>query len=762
MAGATGKRARPLADQRDMSENRVEGVERALEEALREMRPHARRLGPSEPLRAGSTLRAGRALALFEAQLESRAIDLEARRLRAEGTGYYTIQSAGHEQNAVLGALLRPSDPCLLHYRSGALMMARAQQEPAIDPVFDALLGICASSDDPIAQGRHKVFGSRRLWVIPQTSTVASQLPKAAGMAFAHERALRIGIQSALPRDAIVCCSFGDGSANHATALSGIHAARYAHRRGNGVPLLLVCEDNGLGISVETPRRWIKESFGALPHLSYLEARGDLVEIWQAAERAIELCRRARAPVFLHLHCVRLFGHAGSDVESGYRSLDEIRRSEARDPLLHNAQLLVECGAAAPEELLTLRERVRARVRDAGAKASARPKLASRAAVMAPLAPADPAACRADAERQAARELRERVFPQGLPERARAPARRTLAGCIQAALADELARRPELLVFGEDVGRKGGVYHVTAGLQERFGPQRVFDTLLDETTILGVAQGAALCGLLPVPEIQYLAYLHNAIDQLRGEASSLGFFSSGQFQNPMVVRIAGLAYQKGFGGHFHNDHAIGALREIPGLCIAVPARGDDAARLLRGALALARVGGRVVCFLEPIALYHEKDLYEPGDGLWLSDYPSPGSALLPGEVALYGDAGDGPPGLLIVSYGNGLRLSLRAQRTLAREQGLSAAVLDLRWLAPLALDAVHERARVCGRVLFVDECRASAGVADALIAGLCERGFPGPLGSVRAADSFVPLGPAAEHVLVSERDIVAAALRLSS
>ncbi len=120
-----------------------------------------------------------------------------------------------------------------------------------------------------------------------------------------------------------------------------------------------------------------------------------------------------------------------------------------------------------------------------------------------------------------------------------------------------------------------------------------------------------------MPEIQYLAYLHNAEDQLRGEAASLQFFSTGQFRNPMVVRVAGLAYQKGFGGHFHNDDAIAVLRDIPGLVIAVPARGDDAAAMLRTCLAAADIDGSVCVFLEPIALYHTRDLYEPGDGGWL-------------------------------------------------------------------------------------------------------------------------------------------------
>src|SRR5205814_6913054 len=150
------------------------------------------------------------------------------------------------------------------------------------------------------------------------------------------------------------------------------------------------------------------------------------------------------------------------------------------------------------------------------------------------------------------------------------------------------------------------------GLLRRFGAGRVFDTPLDEQAILGLALGAGLTGLLPVPEIQYLAYLHNAADQIRGEAATLPFFSSGRYRNPMVVRIAGLGYQKGFGGHFHNDNAAAALRDIPGLCSAVPARPDDAAAMLRTFLAAAEADGTVCVFLEPIALYHERDALVTG------------------------------------------------------------------------------------------------------------------------------------------------------
>ncbi|MEJ7725354.1 MAG: MFS transporter, partial [Ilumatobacteraceae bacterium] len=160
---------------------------------------------------------------VFDSQLRSRHLDLTARWLRAEGVGFYTIGSAGHEANAWIAAAVRPTDPALLHYRSGGFYLSRAAQIGARggadhDGVSDVLLGLLASVDEPIAGGRHKVFGHRRLAVIPQTSTIASHLPRALGVAFAIGRAGRLGLDTEWPSDAITVCSFGDASLNHSTA----------------------------------------------------------------------------------------------------------------------------------------------------------------------------------------------------------------------------------------------------------------------------------------------------------------------------------------------------------------------------------------------------------------------------------------------------------------------------------------------------------------------------------------------------------------
>jgi 2-oxoisovalerate dehydrogenase E1 component len=224
----------------------------------------------------------------------------------------------------------------------------------------------------------------------------------------------------------------------------------------------------------------------------------------------------------------------------------------------------------------------------------------------------------------------------------------------------------------------------------------------------------------------------------------------------MVVRVAALAYQKGFGGHFHNDNGVAAVREIPGVLVGCPARGDDAARMLRTMVGAARGCGRVSVLLEPIALYHLKDLHEDGDNGWMTPYPAPAEQLKLGEVGVYGEGTD----LCIASYANGLYMSLRVARRL-EESGIGARVIDLRWLQPLPLQALAEHAAACGRLLVVDECRASSGIADTVVADVHER-FAGRVATRRvvAPDTYIPLGGAANLVLVQEADIEAGARAL--
>lgn len=717
-------------------------------EALPERPP----LDVDAPVRPGCGLSGRRALELFESQLESRHLDGAARRLRAGGRGYYTIGSSGHEGNAAVACALRPTDPCLLHYRSGAFFVERARAEASVDALRDVLLGCVAGRDEPIAGGRHKVFGSRPLLVPPQTSTIASHLPKAMGLAFALDQRRHLGAGVDLPDDAIVMCSFGDASASHSTAVGAVNAARHTAFQRLPMPLLLVCEDNGLGISVPTPPGFVEATFAGREDLRYLHADGcDLLEAFAAASEAVAWVRERRRPALLHLSVVRLLGHAGSDVEAAYRTPAQLREGVARDPLARTAAILAEAGVSTPAALLRLHADVRARVDAIAREVSSAEPLRDADDVMWPLSPRRPEVVAAEAARLGSATERARLHGERLPE---AAGPLTLCQQLNSALADLLAAHPGALVFGEDVARKGGVYGVTRGLHRRAGVRRVFDTLLDEQSILGLALGAAQAGLLPIPEIQYLAYLHNAEDQLRGEAATLSFFSQGAFRNGLVVRVAAYAYQRGFGGHFHNDGSVAVLRDVPGLVIASPSRGDDAAAMLRTCVAAARVDGTVCVFLEPIALYHERDLHDEGDQRWATPY-APGDAAPLGVGRTHGDGRD----LLLVSFANGVRMSLRVAARLA-DRGVSARVLDLRWLSPMPTDDLLREAGECAAVLVVDETRRTGGVAEGVLAELVDAGHAGPMARVTSRDCFVPLGDAARHVLLSEGDIESAALQL--
>ncbi|WP_431975052.1 transketolase C-terminal domain-containing protein [Micromonospora haikouensis] len=836
-------------------------------EALAGLAAAPRRRDPAERVHDGAPLTGAQLLDLFDAQITSRQLDLAGRWLRSFGEGFYTIGSAGHEGNAAVAAALRPGDPALLHYRSGAFYCLRAAQaagevafpgpegendaptpgaqatppeaapagpEAAPTPsaaegtppatktpaeveagaeagagvevadgttdgpagrdgaagredayagaARDVLRGMVASAREPIAGGRHKVFGRADLAIVPTTSTIASHLPRAVGAGLALERLRRrdpagrragadplgdVGQppRSPWPPDAIVVCSFGDASVNHASATAAFNTAGWYDHTGLRIPVLFVCEDNGLGISVRSPKGWVEATLRSKPGIRYFSADGtDPVQAYEAAVEAAGWVRRHRRPAVLHLSTVRLMGHAGADAETAYRSSGEIAADLDRDPLLATAGLLVAAGVATTDELLARYDERGWQVRRIAEEVLGEPKLASAAEVVAETAPRRPARVAravADAATRAGgagAAARADVFGGRLPE---AAGPLTLAQSINAALADGMLDHPGMVVFGEDVAARGGVYGVTKGLRDRYGAARVFDTLLDETSILGLGLGAGLAGLLPVPEIQYLAYLHNAEDQLRGEAATIRFFSSGAFRNPMVVRVPGLAYQEGFGGHFHNDNSLAVLRDVPGLVIAVPARPDDAAAMVRTCLASAAVDGSVCVLVEPIALYHTRDLYTEGDGEWLADYAGPGAWAAGhapvGRARVYGvgSAED----VTIVTFGNGVPMSLRAAATLA-DEGIGSRVVDLRWIAPLPVADIVREASVTGRVLVVDETRRSGGVGEGVLAALVDGGFVGAARRVASVDSFVPLGPAARAVLVTEDAITQGARTL--
>ncbi|WP_372613997.1 thiamine pyrophosphate-dependent enzyme [Halomonas sp.] len=670
---------------------------------------------------------------LFESQVLSRQLDLHARRLQARGEAFYTIGSSGHEGNAAIAAAFRVTDPAFLHYRDAAFLLQRSKQLPGQTSTYDMLLSFVASSADPVSGGRHKVLGSKALNVPPQTSTIASHPPKAVGAAHSLGLWRRLRGSGEWPADSVVLCSFGDASFNHSTTQGALNAAAWAAYQGAPMPLVMVCEDNGIGISMPTPAGWIEQSMRGRPGFHYISCDGlDLLDTYRAAREAERLARRLKQPVFLHMHCVRLMGHAGSDAQQAYLSAKQIKAAEACDPLLYSAGLLLRHGVLDAEAIQALYHHIGERVARVAEAAIRQPKLESAEAVMASIVPPS-------------RPSRRRSVKSDVDE---TPA--TMARLLSQTLYRLMAEYPHLVMAGEDIGRKGGVYGVTQRLQAKYGAYRIIDTLLDEQSILGLGIGLAQNGFVPIVEIQFLAYLHNAEDQLRGEAATLSFFSQGQYTNPMVIRIAGLGYQKGFGGHFHNDNALAVLRDIPGLLVACPSNAADAVGLLQEAVRLADEEQRIVVMLEPIALYHCRDLIEEGDQRWSFADPGPEHRLPVGALGQWGEGRD----LAIVTYGNGAYLAHQARERL-EAQGIRLRIIDLRWLTALDHDEIHRRVADCTQVLCVDECRRSGSPSEEIITGLVERGVESHrLHRLTAEDSFIPLGPAATVTLPSVAAIV--------
>ncbi|SEL11009.1 branched-chain alpha-keto acid dehydrogenase E1 component [Roseovarius nanhaiticus] len=700
--------------------------------------------GGADPV---ASLGAQDAIRLFRAQCLSRALDRTSRAMQKAGQGFYTIGSSGHEGMAAVAHALRPDDIAFLHYRDAAFQIARADQVPGQSILWDMLLSFACSSEDPVSGGRHKVLGSKALMIPPQTSTIASHLPKAVGAAYGIGLARRRPPEHrVLPEDAIAVATFGDASLNHSTAQGAINTAGWTSVQSVPLPLLLVCEDNGIGISTPTPKGWVAASMRHRPGIRYFSANAlDIYETAQVAAEAARYVRCHRKPAFLHLTMVRLYGHAGADLPTTYMPAAQVEAEEANDPLLHSVRLLDAAGAMGRADALAIYDETCARVSRVAEEVVTRPHLKTAKDVMASIIPprrlCAPSNGPSEEARQAAfgSDLKQMEQPQ------------PMSRLINWALTDLMATHGELALMGEDVGRKGGVYGVTQRLQQRFGTDRVIDTILDEQSILGLAIGMAHNGFVPIPEIQFLAYLHNAEDQLRGEAATLPFFSQGQFTNPMVLRIAGLGYQKGFGGHFHNDNSLAVLRDIPGLIVACPSTGPDAAKMLRECVRLAREEQRVVVFVEPIALYPMRDLFEAGDNAWIGTYPAPDERIRLGEVGVHGQGRD----LAILTYGNGHYLSRQAQKTLGA-QGIDARVIDMRWIAPLPEKALLDAVRGCGSVLVVDECRRTGGQAEALMALIVERAEL-PVTRLTAEDSFIATGLAYAATMPSVDSIVAAA-----
>lgn len=612
--------------------------------------------------------------------LRSRLLDeLEERELAPKGLVKYQFSAKGHELAQVLLAknLVHPHDAAAVYYRSRPFALACGLR---LEEALRSSLARQGSMSEGRDVGVMFNLPSRGgVTVLPTAGDVGSQYAPAAGWAQAvlyHARVL--GERDWQGAIAVACG--GEGS----VAANGFWAALVMATTLK-LPMLFLIEDNGRAISapasLQTPDGNVAANLRSFGNLKVLDGPGFAPEeTAKLVAEAVRWVREGHGPCLLRLEVPRLSGHTFIDTQA-YRDAEELQREHEKDPLLRLSQLFGE------EAWQQLEKEAEAEIRQALQEALAAPTPPPEKAATGVFAPVPPGW--KGAERPAA---------PGAPA---AGPRINLVEGIRRTLASELAANPRVLVFGEDVGVKGGVHGATLDLQRQFSRERVFDTSLSEVGILGRAEGMALAGLRPVPEIQFRKYADPAYDTLV-DIGLVRWRSAGKFAAPVVVRMP-LGVGRKTGDPWHSFSAEAVYAHTLGWRIAFPSNAADAVGLLRAALR----GEDPVIFLEHRALLDSPEARRPYPG---DDF------VLPFGVAERLLAGDR---VTVVTWG------AMVYRCLAAAQAFPAQVdlWDLRTLSPWDREAVVASVKKTGRLLVVHEDTLTAGFGAEIVACVVEEAF---------------------------------------
>ncbi|MBV9611674.1 MAG: hypothetical protein JO091_04345, partial [Acidobacteriaceae bacterium] len=588
--------------------------------------------------------------------LTSRALDdFEETKLLPEKKVLYQFSARGHElAQILLGTLLTGThDAASGYYRSRPLLLTLGLT------VTDALASDMAKSGG-VSDGRDigVVFNLPRktgVTVLPMAGGVGTQYTTTAGWA----RAIvyhRDTLDDEAYRDAIAVALGGDGSVATNGFWSALNTATTQR-----LPMLFFIEDNGFGLSVpstrQTPGGNIAANLASFRNLRIISGDGcSPLDAASCVPEAVETVRGGRGPVLVRLTMPRLAGHSGQDTQA-YKSRELVHFEHAKDPLTALRRCLVP-AVLSEQDWKHLETAAREDVEKAYEEAAARPEPNPSAITRYVFAPDEPRV-----------ELRAPT-----PERVRI----NMLTAIRRTLGHELKVNPKLLIFGEDVGAKGGVHTTTMGLQEAFGADRVFDTSLSEEGIIGNAVGMALAGLRPVPEIQFRKYVEPAMEQLN-DCGTMRWRTANKFAAPIVVRMPGGFSKCGDPWHSVSGEAIFA--HAAGWQVIVPSNAEDAVGLLRTALRSPNPS----IFLEHRHLLDAASARRPYPG---DDY------VLPLGVANVVQQGRR---LTIVSWGAMLERCVAA----AEQASASIEIIDLRTIVPWDRAIVVESAKKTRRCLIV-------------------------------------------------------------
>ncbi|MBW3661106.1 MAG: dehydrogenase E1 component subunit alpha/beta [Gemmatimonadetes bacterium] len=677
---------------------------------------------------------------MYRWMYSARRVDDKEIQLKRQNKIFFQISGAGHEAvQAAAARLLRPShDWFYLYYRDRALCLGLGLSIDAM------LLQAVGAAEDPQSGGRQMPshWSSRELNIVSTSSPTGTQFLNAVGCAEARWRKARIeglGDDPDVREDDIVLVTSGDGTTSEGEFWESLNTACNLQ-----LPVLYLIEDNEYAISVpveiQTAGGSISRLVRSFPSLHVGECDGtDPVAAYESLGEAVAWCRERRGPALVHAHVIRPYSHSLSDDERMYKP-DEQREEEAgRDPLSTYPRFLLEEGIATEEELEALREDVDREIAEATERALAAPQPEPETALLHVYSEdVDPAS---------------RTFAS---EPAFEGEATTMVDLLNACLADEMARDPRIVVFGQDVADvsreevldqvkgKGGVFKVTANLQRKFGGVRVFNTPLAEANILGRAVGMATRGLKPVCEIQFYDYIWPGYMQIRNELALLRWRSNGEFEAPVVVRVPCGGYLKG-GAIYHSQSGTILFTANPGLRVVMPANAEDANGLLRTAIRCE----------DPVMFLEHKHLYRQAHNK--GRYPGPDYTIPFGRAAKVREGSD----LTVVTYGATVQRSLVAAKELSEREGIEVDVLDLRSLSPWDREAVADSVKRTSKALVVYEDPISWGFGAEVAAWITDQLFEyldGPVRRVAALDTQVGYAPSLEDATLPQVDDIRAGI----
>ncbi len=660
--------------------------------------------------------------------------EFEEEELAPQGKVAYQFSAKGHELAQILLGLhlTHPHDAAAVYYRSRPLMLTAGltpqeafaagfaktgspSEGRDVGVVFSMRPRAKRSAEGTQTRRHPSPAGGLGLTILPSSGDVGAQYTPAAGWAQAIEYRAKTLRQKDW-RGAIAVACGGEGS----TASNGFWAALNIVTT-RGLPYLFFIEDNSFAISVrshlQTPGAHLSENLRAFKNLRIIEADGtDPKDAAAKIAQAIEYVRAGK-PCLLHVKVVRIMGHTFIDDQS-YKTKEERRKEEKLDPLIRLEKFLPDL------DWKTLEADIAREVRAA----------------------AESALHNADPEPATVKDHLFAPDASGLdtpPSAAARPAtdgpRINLIEAVRRTLESEMQVNPRILVFGEDVGAKGGVHGATAHMQQKFGEARVFDTSLSEEGIMGSAAGLALAGLFPVPEIQFRKYADPAAEQIN-DIGTIRWRTAGKFSAPMVVRIP-VGFGKKTGDPWHSVTGEAIYAHTPGWRLAFPSNAADAAGLLRAALR----GEDPTFFFEHRALLDTAHARAPWPG---DEYLLPfGRAGLRSE----GDA------LTVVTWG------AMVYRVLEAAQGIAGVeVIDLRTIIPWDKESVLGSVKKTGKFLIVHEDTLTGGFAGEIMAAISSEIFEyldAPPQRLAAPDVPIPYNVGLMNAVIPSLDLIREKMR---